>query len=261
VNQPKSNSDNWFICPQANPGAEMRLFLFPYAGSSPAAFWKLASEFPNYIETRIAHYPGRGSRYNEAPTKKMSGLVEGIYQAIRPLLDKPFALFGHSLGGLVALELSRSLRKKDLPQPQILFISACGAPLLSNPNPPIHALPDTEFVRALQELNGIPQEIANKPGLLEILLPTLRADFEVAENYRYNPNEPPLACPIVTFGGNDDRRANREYMEGWASHTSSRFKSIYFPGDHFYLNAAKEKIARLIIQEMMRLRSANHKSE
>jgi medium-chain acyl-[acyl-carrier-protein] hydrolase len=238
----------------------MRLILFPYAGSGPATFWKWAAKFPDHIESWIAHYPGRGSRYNEAPAKKMSGLVEGIFQALPPLLDKPFAFFGHSLGGLVAFELTRSLRQNNLPRPQVLFISACSAPHLPDPHPRIHKLPNPEFVKALQELNGIPEWVANQPELLGILIPTLRADFEVAETYQYNPSEQSLTCPIVAFGGITDPRVSRGQMEGWASHTFSEFKSIYFPGDHFFLNAANDEIIQSIIQEMMISLSIKHKS-
>jgi medium-chain acyl-[acyl-carrier-protein] hydrolase len=237
----------------------MRLFLFPYAGSGPAAFWKWSAGFPNHIETWIAHYPGRGSRHNEAPIKKLSALVEGICQAVQPFLNKPFAFFGHSLGGLLAFELTRSLHQNNLPQPNLLFVSACGAPHMPDPNPPIHALPDPEFVEALRDLNGIPEEIASHPELLEILVPTIRADFEAAENYQYNSCKHPLICPIVVFGGSNDPRVSRERVEGWASQTSSRFKSIYFPGDHFYLNSAEDEIVQSITREMVYLRSVNDK--
>ena len=258
MNQFQSNSDNWFVCPQARPGAEMRLFLFPYAGGGPTAFWKWGAKLPDHIETWITHYPGRGSRYNEAPVKKLSLLVEGIYQAIHPLLDKPFAFFGHSLGSLIAFELTRSLQQKDLPQPIVLFISACMAPQLPDPDPHIHGLSDPEFVKALQELNGTPKEIITNPKLMKLLLPTLRADFEAAENYQYNQSEHPLACPIVAFGGSDDPHVSQEGLAGWGSQTSSRFKSISFPGDHFYLNAAEDEVVQLIAKEMMYSRSVNH---
>ena len=237
----------------------MRLFLFPYAGGGPAAFWKWAAKFPNHIEMWIAHYPGRGSRYNEAPVKKLSLLVEGVYQAIHPLLDKPFASFGHSLGGLVAFELTRSLRQKDLPQPIVLFISACGAPQLPDPDPPIHGLPDSEFVKALQELNGTRKEIITNPKLMKLLLPALRADFEAAESYQCNSSKQPLECPIVAFGGSDDPHVSREGLAGWVTQTNSRFKSIFFPGDHFYLNAAEDEVVQLIAREMMCSRSVKHK--
>jgi len=251
VNQNPSRSIKWFVCPRSKPDAEIRFFIFPYAGGGPAAFGKWAGEFPDNIESWLIHYPGRGSRYNETLIKELAILVESIQLAIQPLLDKPFAFFGHSLGGLIAFELTRSLAQDNLPQPNVLFISACGAPHIPDPNPPIHTLPDSEFVKALQELNGTPEEVSTHPELLEILLPTLRADFEAAESYQYNPNGHLLSCPIVAFGGDNDPRVSRERMEGWASQTNSRFKSIFFPGDHFYFNSVQHEIIQLITTEMI----------
>jgi medium-chain acyl-[acyl-carrier-protein] hydrolase len=250
VNQNPSRSNKWFVCPRGKPDAEIRLFIFPYAGGGPTAFGKWAGGFPDNIELQLVHYPGRGSRYNEKPIKELAVLVEGVQQAILPFLDKPFAFFGHSLGGLAAFELTRSLTQDNLPQPNTLFISACGAPHIPDPNPPIHALPDPEFVNALQKLNGTPEGIATQPELIEILLPILRADFEAAENYRYNPGEHNLACPIVAYGGDNDPRVSRERIEVWASQTSSEFKSIYFPGGHFYFNSVKSEVIQSITREM-----------
>jgi len=245
-----SNSNNWFVCPQIKPEAETRLFLFPYAGGGPAAFNKWSAELPGNMETRIAHYPGRGSRHNEPPIKQISLLVERLSQAIQPLLDKPFGFFGHSLGGLVAFELARQLSQRNLPQPQNLFISACGAPHLPDPHPPIHALPDSEFLKALKELNGIPAEIANHSELMELLLPSLRADFEADENYQFTSNGYRLTCPIIAFGGLDDPRVSLERIEGWALHTNASFELQYFSGDHFFINTSRESVIASIVTEI-----------
>ncbi len=112
MNQPAFNSNPWFVCPRPNSQAEVRLFLFPYAGGAPTAFNKWSAEFPGTVETWIAHYPGRGSRYNEPPINELDALVEKINDAIQPLLDKPFVFFGHSLGGMVAFEVARALVEK-----------------------------------------------------------------------------------------------------------------------------------------------------
>jgi surfactin synthase thioesterase subunit len=244
------NPNPWYVYPRANPDAEIRLFFFPYAGGGPAAFSKWLNELPGDMEGYIAHYPGRGSRYREPPINCLTILVEGLYQAIQSLLDKPFAFFGHSLGGLAAFELSRQLWQQNLPQPQILFISACGAPHLPDPHPPIHTLPDAEFIKALKKLNGIPTEVANHSELMELLLPTLRADFQIVESYQYTPNNPPLNIPIIAFGGLDDQRVIKEHLEGWALYTISRFESHYFPGDHFFINTARESIIDFIATEL-----------
>lgn len=233
---------NWFVCPKPNPSAKTRLFIFPYAGGGPAAFSKWTT---NNIETYIAHYPGRGSRFNEPPLKRIDALVENFLREIQPALDKPFVFFGHSLGALIAFGLARSLRRGSLPQPERLFLSARAAPHLPDPNPPLHALPDDEFLQAVKNFNGIPAEILNQPEALTLLLPILRADFEAAETYRYN-DEPPLDIPIVALGGDDDPRVSREQLEGWADQTAARFEASYFPGGHFFINAEFEFIVRLI---------------
>ncbi|MBN8583053.1 MAG: thioesterase [Anaerolineae bacterium] len=230
--------DRWFVCPRPNPKAELRLFLFPYAGGTPTVFSKWFAEFPDHIETSIVHYPGRGSRFNESPIKEITALVEEINQAILPILDKPFIFFGHSFGGILAFELAHRLN----PQPQILFVSACGAPHIPNPNLPIHSLPDPEFIRSLHNLDGLPAEVVGNLELMQLLLPILRADFEAFENYQYTSNEHRLACPIIAFGGSDDSHVDRARLDAWAHHTDGNFKTNFFFGDHFFINTARQSV-------------------
>lgn len=243
------NSDPWFACPQPNPTAETRLFIFPYAGGGPSAFHQWRKEFPDTIETQIIHYPGRGSRHNDPPIKKLSVMIEEIVKAIQPLLDKPFTFFGHSLGGLIAFELTRSLRRLNLPRPTQLFISACAAPHLPNPNPLIHTLPDDKFLESLKALNGIPSEVLQHPELLQLLLPILRADFELVETYQFE-SAPPLDPPIAAFGGLADPRVSREQLEGWAVHTTSNFESKFFDGNHFFINSPNGVVIRSIVAKL-----------
>jgi len=245
-----STSSTWFVCPQSNPRAEARSFFFPYAGGGPAAFSKWIADLPHELEGWVAHYPGRGSRHREPPIRDLASLAASLSQAIQPLLDRPFFFFGHSLGALVAFELARLLRHNNLHQPKILFVSACGAPHLPDPHPVIHALPDTEFLEAVKGFNGLPSEFLDLPEALQLLLPTLRADLEAMESFHYAEEEHPLSSPIVVFGGLDDPRVSRERLEGWSSHTNSGFKSHYFPGDHFFLNTARESIIASIAAEM-----------
>lgn len=242
------------MCPKPNPQAKTRLFLFPYAGGSPTAFNKWPREFPGNIEVWIVHYPGRGSRYNEQPITEISSLVEGIHQAFQLFLDKPFAFFGHSMGALIAFELTRLLRQNNLPQPFTLFVSACGAPHIPNPHKPIHSLPEAGFIKALGDLNGTPMELLNNAELMELVLPALRADFQVVENYHFV-MEAPLQSPIIAFGGLDDLRISRERLEGWAFQTSASFSSEYFRGDHFFINQADKLVISSIAEELISLRA------
>jgi medium-chain acyl-[acyl-carrier-protein] hydrolase len=236
-----TQQNKWFVAPQIKPDADTRIFFFPYAGGGPSVFTKRSTELPDNLEAQIAHYPGRGSRHNEPPVKTLTNLVEELFQAIQPLLDNPYIFFGHSMGGTVAFELARSLLQNGLLQPSALFISACTAPQIPSPHTPIHTLPDDEFLGSLIKLGGIPNEILQNKELLELLLPVIRADFELIETYKYIPDEP-LDCPIFAFGGRDDPRVSREQLESWAMQTNARFQSKYFDGDHFFGNTAKEPI-------------------
>ena len=246
----KTKSTPWFVCPQTNPEAEMRLFFFPYAGGGPPAFSQWSKELPRFMEGVIAHYPGRGSRYQEPAINDLSTLVDKLSPAIRTLSDKPFAFFGHSLGGLVSFELTRQLGRYNLPQPQILFIAACGAPHLTDPHPSIHQLPDAEFLKSIKALNGIPSELQDNPNIIELFLPTLRADFQVVESYVFNPDDSSIDRPIIVYGGLDDPRVSRERLEGWASLTKAVFKSQRFPGDHFFINTARDSVIASIAAEL-----------
>lgn len=237
----------WFVSPRVDSNADFRLFIFPYAGGSPAAFNKWTLE---NIECWTAHYPGRGSRYTEPLIKNIPPLVEPLAQAIHPLLGKPFAFFGHSMGAVIAFELVRFMRKNNLPLPKHLIVSGCGAPHIPDPHPPIHALPDDEFLDALQKFNGIPSEILRQPEAMQLLLPIVRADFEAIETYRA-PNETPLEIPIIAMGGSHDPRVSWERLEGWSTQTSAGFKSHIFDGGHFFIHTEKETILDLIQEELI----------
>ena len=253
------NPNPWFVSPHINPDAGLRLFLFPYAGGGPAVFGKWSAGIPDNVEMWVAHYPGRGSRHREPSIKELDILVEGLALSIQPLLEKPFAFFGHSMGALVAFELTRHLNQNNLPQPIILFISGCGAPQRSEQRPLIHILPDDEFLLALKQFNGIPVEFLQKPDAMELLLPILRADFQAIENYHFITRQSKLGMPIIAYGGLEDPRVSQEALEGWTSQTSSSFKSIYFSGDHFFINIAKDEIVLSIAKEMMSFFTPKHR--
>ena len=244
-----SSSLRAFVCPQARPQAEKRLFLFPHAGGSAASFVQWNTSLPDHLESWVAYLPGRGSRSREAPHTGIAPLVEELTQAIEPLLDKPSIFFGHSLGGLIAFELARQLRRCNLPQPSMLFVSACSAPHQPHSRPLVHALSDEEFLDELKKFNNIPDEILRESELMDLVLPSLRADVQAFETYIYSP-EAPLDFPIIAFGGIDDPRVSRGQLEAWAIQTNSSFKSEYFPGDHFFINTARDLVIASIVTEL-----------
>ncbi len=204
---------------------------------------------PSDVEVCPVQLPGRGTRLMEPPYSRLSLLVEALIQALLPLLDKPFALFGHSLGSLVSFELARQIWANHQVRPVRLFVSAGPAPQVPRRNSPIHDLPEKEFMAELRRLNGIPAELLSNKELMDIVLPSLRADFALFESYRYL-SGPPLNCPISTFGGLSDQRINHDDLEAWRDQTTASFTIRMFPGDHFFLKSTQPLLLRALSQEL-----------
>jgi medium-chain acyl-[acyl-carrier-protein] hydrolase len=241
--------DSWIACSKPNPQARLRLFCFPYAGSGASIFRIWSDGLPADVEVCPVQFPGRGTRLMETPFTQLSPLVQAIAQGLVPLLDKPFAFFGHSLGALIGFELARQLRRQSGVQPVRLFVSADRAPQIPQRDRPIHALPEGEFLDELRRLNGIPEKVLGDGELIQIMLPILRADFAVYETYVYS-TEPPLNCPISTFGGLHDHRVSRGDLEAWRDQTSDSFSLRMFPGDHFFWNTTQPLLLQVLSQEL-----------
>jgi medium-chain acyl-[acyl-carrier-protein] hydrolase len=188
----------------------------------------------------------------EKPFKRMPALVSALTDALPPLLDKPFAFFGHSMGAWIGFELARCLQSKHGIEPQHLFVSGAGAPRVPSRELPLHALPEAEFIEALEGLNGTPKELLESEELMQLMLPILRADFAVCETYTYR-NGSLLNCPITAFGGLQDRRLYRSDIKAWSEETNSTFSMHMFPGDHFFLHTAATLLLPLLHAELTRL--------
>jgi medium-chain acyl-[acyl-carrier-protein] hydrolase len=175
--------------------------------------------------------------------------VEALAEALVPLLDKPFAIFGHSLGALAGFEFARHLRRQSGIRPVRLFVSADRAPQIPSRYRPIHALSEGDFLAELRRLNGIPEKVLEDAELMQLVIPIVRADVAAYETYVYA-TEPPLDCPISGFGGLQDRRVSRTDLEAWREQTSASFSLRMFPGDHFYLNTAQLPLLQALSQEL-----------
>jgi medium-chain acyl-[acyl-carrier-protein] hydrolase len=160
------------------------------------------------------------------------------------MLDLPYAILGHSLGALTGFELTRALRREGLPLPAHLVVSGHRGPQLPDPDPPIHGLPDAEFIEELSALNGTPAEVFESPELVELMLPLLRADFTAAETYAYT-EEAALECPITALGGDSDPLVSADEIEGWRSQTTSGFDSRILAGDHFFLQQSQPEFMQI----------------
>jgi len=228
-----TRADAWLTRLRAHQLGRLQLVCFSYAGGSASAYRTWPDDLPADVNICAVQLPGRDNRLAERPFTRLRDLVEALADALEPNLRAPFTLFGHSMGALVAFELTRELRRRGGPQPLQLFVSACRAPQLPDPDPPIHLLPEPALVEELRRLDGTPGHVFENPELRSLVLPTLRADFSVCETYVHEPEER-LAISISAFGGAADNEVSQEQLEGWRAQTSASFGLRIFAGNHFY---------------------------
>ncbi len=226
--------NKWFARtrPQTQPAA--RLFCFPFAGGGTSSFRPWASLYPAEIEICPVQMPGRESRMTEPPARNLARLAADIAQGLGPALDRPFAFFGHSLGAIVAFEVTRQLRRMGASLPDHLFLSGHGPAFVETRANPFHLMPDGEFLDAVRKFGGLPDAVLRHRELLEMILPVLKADFELYETHRHVP-EAPLNIPISALGGLSDFSVPRRHLEAWSGETTYPLDVRMFPGGHFYL--------------------------
>lgn len=240
------HSSDWIATVAPNPEAKLRLFCFPYAGGGDHIYRGWREWVPSMIEVCPVQLPGRGRRINETPFTEISLLVRAASAALAPYLDKPFALFGHSMGALICFELTRQLRRDAGPQPSHLFLSACSNPNGAASGP--HPLSNETLITALGQVGGIAKQIIDDE-LLDLMLPSLEADLAACQTYLYLP-EPPLDCPMTVFGGLQDKAISRNDLEGWREHTAGPFSVKILPGDHYFVHTAQSLLLRSITSEL-----------
>lgn len=242
-----ASTNRWLTWLKPNARARLRLFCFPYAGGGAHIYQTWGDHLPASVEICSINLPGRGARMWEPPYSEAAPLAESLLQAMTPYLDKPFAFFGHSMGAIVGFELARHLRKCRV-TPAHFFVSGCHAPQIPDPHP-IHHLPDADFLAALVRLGGVPEAVMRDAELMDLILPTIRADFTLVETYPFTP-QPPLACPLTAFGGIDDDLVEREHLEAWRAQTRAEFEVVMLPGNHFFLHSAHDSLLRLLSRQL-----------
>jgi medium-chain acyl-[acyl-carrier-protein] hydrolase len=242
----------WIVCPRPNAAAKVRLFCFASAGHGPSMFRSWAALVRSDVELSIIQLPGRESRWTEAPLVRLADLLPALTQALEPRLDRPFAFFGHSLGALIAFETARHLRRARALTPCHLFASAHRAPQIPNRHPRISHLPDRHFVAEVNARHGgVPDAVAENRELMDLMLPSLKADYRLFEDYEYAPEEP-LNCPLSAFGGSTDVYVTSQDIAPWEAQTTGRFELRIVSGGHFFVNDAREHVVATVMSDLAR---------
>jgi medium-chain acyl-[acyl-carrier-protein] hydrolase len=232
---------DWLVCPRPDPEARLRLLCFSYAGGGSGAFTGWAERLPPSVEVTAVRLPGRESRIMQRPYAVLEDLLPDLGDAVSDYCAEPYVLFGHSMGALIAFEYARWLRAHGRRPPEHLVVSGRRAPQLRHNRPLIHTLPDDTFAEQLRELGGTPEELLADARVMRLIMPGLRADFQLNDGYRYRPDAP-LDCPLTAFGGRADRHVDEPGLAAWAEQTTGPFRHTLFDGGHFFLHSAKESV-------------------
>lgn len=221
-----------------------RLLCLPFAGGSSAVFHPWRDQLPPGVQLLAARLPGRGGRFHEPLVCDLDALAGALLAATPADDGVPLVMFGHSMGALLAYELCLRLEARGH-RPAGLIVSGCAAPGSPRRRPDLHRLPEQDFIEHLREINGTPAELIDNRAVMLILLPILRADFELVETYGGRTTRP-VSCALAAIGGDADPMVTSTDLAGWSAFAGGAFEQVVLPGDHFFLNHARAELLRSI---------------
>ncbi|MEU9464319.1 alpha/beta fold hydrolase [Streptomyces sp. NPDC048312] len=231
------------------------LVCLPHAGGSASVFrsWQDHSDWLNVIGVQL---PGREWRIGESAHSTMEGLLgEFVPELVASLAGRDYALYGHSMGALVAFEAARTMRDEGLPLPRRLYVAGCAAPHTLHPDP-VYDLPRDELLRWLTEVNGMDPEVLRYPQLIELMLHTVRCDLKVYDTYVYRRSSP-LDIPIGVFYGDSDPELTVTNAPEWRKLAAAEFRVEAFSGGHFFVQEHAPRIVSRIEKDLRRSRKGS----
>ncbi|MBH5318590.1 thioesterase [Paenibacillus sp. GSMTC-2017] len=228
---------------------QIPLLFLPYAGGSAQVYKKWAKALDPSIVLTPLEMAGRGGRMGESCCEDVPSAVKDLLRFTRKYTTGPYAIFGHSMGSLLAYELMRSLRDEGLRLPIAAFLSGRDAPHSVESNRTTYLLPDEAFIEEIKSLGGTSNELFQHKELLNLFMPIMRADFKLVGTYHYEPGEP-LPVHMIVMNGNQDTSLCGESIE-WKSHTSHTCDIVQFEGGHFFIQEHEKKVISLINDRML----------
>ncbi|MGW2180960.1 thioesterase II family protein [Streptomyces sp. NPDC001732] len=239
----------WFRNYRPAPDAPVRLICLPHAGGSASFYFPVARELSPQVEVLAVQYPGRQDRRTEPAATDLEALADRIAEALEPWTDRPYALFGHSMGAVVGYEVARRTEAAGH-GPVELFVSGRSAPSLDRADA-WYPNTDEEVVAEIRKLDGTGGTLLDDEETLRMILPALRADYRAVRGYRHRPG-PALDCPVTAFTGDHDPKARVEDVQAWVNHTRSAFGLRVLPGGHFFLVDEQEEVLRTVRERLTR---------
>ena len=225
----------------------IKLFTIPYSGGSAAIYLGWNGLLPEYIQVIPLELPGRGKRFGNGLCDTMSELIDDLYRHIQHQInDEPYAIYGHSLGGLIAYELSVRLMEEKHNLPIRLFLSGCNPPHINYGDQHLHMLPDDLFLEEIIKLGGTAEQLKENSELVRIFVPIIKADYKIYELYAGKGDHVCLPIDFSVFSGMNDTLATAKNAEEWGLYTSKSFQLILMQGDHFFIHHQLDEVISTI---------------
>ncbi|MTJ79452.1 MAG: thioesterase [Telmatospirillum sp.] len=239
----------WLRLFQPRPDARARLVCLPHAGGSASFFRRWLDHLSDMVELVVVQYPGRENRIDDPLIDTMPVLIDALMDEMSPILDRPYLLFGHSMGATVAHELCLALAHCGKPLPSHLVVSAKEAPI-HHQEGSWHRASDAVLWRELGRLGGMSPELLDFDDLRDLLLPAIRSDYRLIETYRPAPVRACLPTPIRAFVGRDDTELTAAQAADWSTFCSGGFQLHQFPGGHFYIKQYSSRVVTTLMDLM-----------
>lgn len=227
----------------------LRLFCLPYSGASAMVYLRWRRSLPAWVEVCPLELPGRGRRFNEPLQTDLQALAAQLAHELDGRLDLPYAIFGHSLGALLAFELAHALRRNGQASPRMLFVSGAPSPAHREYHSELAVeQSDEQLLARMRQLGGTAAAVFADPEMLQLTLPVMRADFLMCGRYRFA-RRALLGSPIHVFGGKQDRMSMAA-LSAWQDETGESFSLEMFDGDHFFINAHEAHLLELMVERL-----------
>lgn len=229
-----------------------KLLCFPFAGGNKYSYRVFSEMAPSFVEIITLEYPGRATRVDDPLLTDITLLAEDMVKQILPYLDgKEYAIYGHSMGGLLAYLVTLQLAKNNYKLPVHIFITGTSGPSAVSRTEDVkrYLLEKQEFIEEIRALDGMPEEILTSEELLMYFEPILRADFEASETYTYTQQEEPLDIPVTVITGIEED-IEPEDIKVWQQEFKRPIDFKRLPGKHFFIFQHTFKIIEIISKKL-----------
>lgn len=240
------------------PEPAIDLLCLPCAGASATMYLRWRRLLPQWIRIVPLELPGRGVRLGEPHAEDYRTLVAQLCAELPGRHGNRWALFGHSMGALLAHGLVQQLQASGASLPGLVFASGSPAPAWRDPERFADKDDDASLIADLRRQGGTPEAVFDSPELLRMTLDTLGADYRICASFEYRPGKP-MRMPLHVFGGRQDE-IQPDRLEAWQREAAGAFSLQWFEGGHFFIRQREMDVLQAVASRLRELAGAGDAS-